>query len=103
MLQMKLVQLFCSAMFALLAPVAAYAYDGTRAATDAGVSGLWMLANISYAGMRAQNNPNVVWRIIAFIAGFPGTLISLLAVAQGSDRAYGIDIPKSTRNPGVSS
>src|SRR5262245_486009 len=59
-----------------------------------GVSGLWILANISYAGMRAQNNPSVGWRILAFLFGFPGTLLTYLAVSEGGERAYGIEIPK---------
>ena len=77
----------------------------TLAATDAvarnensfsrnGISGIWILANISYAGMRAQNSPNSGWRIISFIFGFPGTLISFLVVAEGSERAYGVDVPR---------
>jgi len=64
------------------------------AVADAGVSGIWMLANISYAGMRAQNNPSSGWRVVAFIFGFPGTLITFFAVHEGEERAYGIDIPK---------
>lgn len=51
-----------------------------------------MLANISYAGMLAQNNPDRVWRIISFIFGLPGTVVSALAVKEGSMRAYGIDL-----------
>jgi len=64
---------------------------------DAGTSGLWVLANISFAGMRAQNNPSVGWRILAFIFGFPGTIVTFFAVAEGSDRAYGIDVPRKGR------
>ena len=59
-----------------------------------GVSALWVLANISYAGMRAQVSTSTGWRIVSFIVGFPGTLLSLLAVQEGGERAYGIDIPK---------
>lgn len=58
-----------------------------------GVSALWILANVSYAGMRAQNNPSKGWRIIAFLLGLPGTLITYFAVREGSERAYGIDTP----------
>jgi hypothetical protein len=61
---------------------------------DTGISGLWVLANISFAGMRAQNNPSARWRILAFIFGLPGTIITYLAVNEGSNRAYGIDLPK---------
>jgi hypothetical protein len=59
-----------------------------------GGSAIWIFANISYAGMRAQNNPSVWWRIISFIFGFPGTLLTLLIVQEGSERAYGIELPK---------
>ena len=65
---------------------------------DTGISGLWVLANISYAGMRAQNNPNRLWRILAFIFGLPGTIITFFAVGEGSDRAYGIDLPRRRRS-----
>lgn len=57
-----------------------------------GISGIWMLANISYAGMLAQNNPDRGWRIIAFLFGLPGTLVTALTVKEGSMRAYGIDL-----------
>jgi hypothetical protein len=61
---------------------------------SAGASGIWILANICYAGMRAQNHPSVGWRVLSFIFGLPGTLVTLLVVAEGSERAYGIEIPK---------
>jgi hypothetical protein len=64
---------------------------------DTGISGLWVLANISFAGMRAQNNRSVLWRTLAFVFGFPGTIVSFFAVAEGSDRAYGIDLPRRGR------
>ncbi len=59
-----------------------------------GASALWILANISYAGMRAQGNPHRGWRILSFIFGFPGTLVSFLAVEEDGERAYGIDLPR---------
>jgi hypothetical protein len=59
-----------------------------------GSSAIWIFANISYAGMRAQNSPSVGWRVISFIFGFPGTLLTLLIVREGSERAYGIELPK---------
>ena len=65
---------------------------------NTGVSAIWILANISYAGMRAQNSPSSVWRVVSFIFGFPGTLISYFAVPEGKERAYGIDIPKKSQN-----
>lgn len=61
-----------------------------------GVSGIWMLANISYAGMRAQSNPHRGWRITSFIFGSPGTLVSDLAVKEGSERVYGFDLPRKS-------
>jgi hypothetical protein len=64
---------------------------------NTGISGLWVLANVSFAGMRAQNNPSVVWRTLAFIFGLPGTIVTFFAVAEGSDRAYGIDLPRKGR------
>src|ERR1051326_3750753 len=88
-----LVLMLPTKLLVLLAPLAFYV-SGQDTARDTGVSGLWILANISYAGMRAQDSPNSVWRVVAFIFGFPGTLISLFAITEGSERAYGIDIPK---------
>src|ERR1700761_302617 len=79
---------------------AALAQTGVTAQSqiqDTGISGLWVLANISYAGMRAQNNPSKLWRILAFIFGLPGTIITFFAVTEGSDRAYGIDLPRRER------
>lgn len=59
-----------------------------------GISALTIAANVAYAGMRAQNRCGTnVYRVAAFIAGFPYTLGSLLAVEEGSCRAYGIDLP----------
>lgn len=93
---MKFLSRVAAAFFALI-PIAASA---SVAATSTpapvvrtGVSGIWILANISYAGMRAQNSQSAGWRIVAFIFGFPGTLISFLAVQEGGGRAYGIDLP----------
>lgn len=62
-----------------------------------GVSGVWILANFSYAGMRAQASLSRGWRMLAFIFGFPGTLVSLFAVKEGSERAYGVDVPRRQR------
>jgi len=60
-----------------------------------GVSGLWVLANVSYAGMRAQGDVNTGgWRALTFILGLPGSLLTLFCVRQGSERAYGVDLPK---------
>jgi Na+/H+ antiporter NhaD/arsenite permease-like protein len=59
-----------------------------------GASGLWILANICYAGMRAQNHKSFRWRVVSFIFGLPGTLLSFFVIEEGSGRAYGIEIPK---------
>ena len=67
---------------------------GTSNVETGGSSAIWILANISYAGMRAQSNPSVGWRIISFIFGFPGTLLTWIVVGEGSERAYGIELPK---------
>ena len=61
---------------------------------NVGISGIWMLANLSYAGMRAQNSSSTVWRIVAFLFGLPGTILTYLVVKEGSERAYGVDVPK---------
>jgi hypothetical protein len=68
--------------------------DAQQSIQDTGVSAIWILANISYAGMRAQNNPMAGWRTLSFLFGLPGTLITYFAVAEGGERAYGIEMPK---------
>ena len=55
-------------------------YSGPVNVETGGTSAIWIFANISYAGMRAQNSPSVVWRIICFIFGFPGTLLTWIIV-----------------------
>jgi hypothetical protein len=60
-----------------------------------GAGGLWFLANFAYAGMRVQGNQSSPgWRVLAFIFGFPGTLLSWLVIVEGSERAYGVDLPR---------
>ena len=60
--------------------------------------GFWLLANFAYGGMRAQGSrENPGWRVLAFIFGFPGTLVSLACVIEGSERAYGVDLPRRAR------
>lgn len=86
-----------------LSPLTASAAEAITQAQDTtartGVSAIWILANVSYAGMRAQNSPSATWRIISFIFGFPGTLLSLLVVREGSERAYGIELPRGSARP----
>lgn len=62
--------------------------------TDCGVSAIWIFANLSFTAMRAQARGSTFWRVMTFIFGFPGTLVTLLAVTKGSERAYGIDMPR---------
>jgi len=42
------------------------------------------MANLAYAGMRAQNSQNSFGRGFTFILGFPGTLLSYFFVEEGS-------------------
>jgi heme/copper-type cytochrome/quinol oxidase subunit 4 len=73
-------------------------------ARGTGVSAIWILANLSYAGMRAQNNSSTGWRVLSFIFGFPGTLLSFFVVTEGSERAYGVDLPRrASASPSSSS
>lgn len=86
-----------SLLAALMAILSTMAYAQSQAVSNArhtGVSALWILANFSYAGMRAQNHPSVGWRVLAFIFGLPGTLLTFFVVDEGSERAYGVEIPK---------
>lgn len=81
----------------LLAPSTASAADAAVVRDTLGAGGLsaiWILANFSYAGMRAQGSSSHGWRVAAFIFGFPGTVVSLLAVPEGRERAYGVDLPR---------
>jgi hypothetical protein len=79
----------------LLIPSSAFAQgDASTSVRDGGISAIWMLANLAYAGMRAQGSASAGWRIIAFIFGLPGTLLTYFVVADGSERAYGVDLPK---------
>jgi len=61
---------------------------------NTGVSAIWILSNICYAAMKAQGHPARLWRVLSFIFGFPGTLLSFFVVEEGSERAYGIELPK---------
>jgi len=83
--------------FVMFVPLVTWANTtGTTAqdAGDSGASALWIFANLSYAGMRAQNSSSKAWRIIAFIFGFPGTLLSFFVVDEGGERVYGIEMPR---------
>ena len=82
-----------SAFWMLLWPSISSAQDRT-VVRDGGVSAVWIFANLAYAGMRAQNSASAGWRIVAFIFGFPGTLLTYVVVTEGGERAYGIELPK---------
>ncbi len=43
-----------------------------------------VLSNIAYAGMRAQNSESRFGRAVAFVLGFPATLVTYFAVEEGS-------------------
>lgn len=81
----------------LFACVAAAAENSTRAGESGGVSAIWIFAYLSFTGMRAQNQGTTFWKVLTFIFGFPGTLVTLLIVQEGSERAYGIDMPRRFR------
>ena len=73
-----------AAVIGLCLPAVLLAQSAERA-RDTSVSAVWILANLCYAGMRAQDSPNVVGRLLAFVFGLPGTLLTLLVVREGSD------------------
>ena len=64
-----------------------------------GVDAIWVFANLSFTGMRAQAKGSMFWKVVTFIFGFPGTLLTLLVVNKGSERAYGIDMPRKAVTP----
>lgn len=66
-------------------------------ARETGGSAIWILANLCYAGMRAQDSANGLGRVLAFLFGLPGTLVTWLVVREGSERAYGVDLPRAAR------
>jgi hypothetical protein len=81
------------AALVLAIPSHAFAQSAESGATG-GVSALWIFSNLSFTGMRAQGRGDTFWRIVSFIFGFPGTLLTLIVVKPGSQRAYGIDMPR---------
>ncbi|MDH5234118.1 MAG: hypothetical protein OEW77_04100 [Gemmatimonadota bacterium] len=82
------------ALVALASTPAVALADTQDAASTGGVSAVWIFANLSYTAMRAQGSASAGWRIIAFIFGFPGTLLTYLLVDEGSEKAYGIEMPR---------
>lgn len=82
------------ALMASVVPSTAWAQEAYNFVESGdGASVIWIFANISYAGMRAQNHPSVLWRIVSFVFGFPGTLVSLITVEEGKGSLYGIQLP----------
>jgi hypothetical protein len=77
----------------LAMPSHAFAQSAESGATG-GVSALWIFSNLSFTGMRAQDRGTTFWKIVSFIFGLPGTLLTLIVVKTGSERAYGIDMPR---------
>ena len=70
--------------------------SSASAGTQGGVSAIWIFANLSFTGMQAQAKGGILWKVASFIFGFPGTLLTLLVVTKGSERAYGIDMPRKS-------
>jgi hypothetical protein len=64
-----------------------------------GVSAIWIFANLSFTAMRAQDKGSDFWKVVSFIFGFPGTLLTLLVVEKGCERAYGMDMPRRSLTP----
>ena len=64
--------------------------------TDCGVSAIWIFANLSFTAMRAQATGSTFWKVVTFIFGFPATLLTLLVIREGSEHAYGIDMPRKS-------
>lgn len=64
-----------------------------------GGDAIWIFANLSFTAMRAQDTGSTFWKVVTFIFGFPGTLLTLIVVDKGSERAYGIDMPRKPTIP----
>jgi hypothetical protein len=79
---------------ATCSPVAAQGISLPPRGSEGGISAIWIFANLSFTGMRAQGAGTTFWKVVTFVLGFPGTLLTFLVVARGSERAYGIDMPR---------
>jgi hypothetical protein len=53
-----------------------------------------VLGNFAYAGMRAQGSKDRLARWLSFILGFPGSVLTYFVVDEGSERAYGVELPR---------
>lgn len=89
---------FLLSIVAVLIPFAAQAQSATQQVQDnlpkGGISAIWILANFSYAGMRAQGSESYGWRTLAFLFGFPGTFLTWMTVEENSERVYGVEVPR---------
>jgi len=91
----------CAAL-ALALPSLALAHEKTsviRQGPSMFVTGISVLANVAYAVMRAQDSKSHNIRAVAFLLGFPLTVLSLAAVTEGSERAYGVEAPRKPVAP----
>lgn len=52
-----------------------------------------VLANVSFAGMRAQGSNSKGWKWLSFLVGLPLTIVSFVFVRPGSGMMYGIRLP----------
>ena len=88
---------FCRLALALEAISSSTAAQGISTpptGSEGGASAVWIFANLSFTGMRAQDTGTTFWKVVTFILGFPGTLLTLLIIDRGGERAYGIDMPR---------
>lgn len=65
----------------------------------AGFSAVWVFANLLYAGQVAQDRAHLAWRVVLFVLGFPGTLLTTLFVEPGSQRVFGVELPVAGGEP----
>jgi hypothetical protein len=59
-----------------------------------GIDAVWVFANLSFTGMRTQAKGSMFWKVVTFIFGFPGTLLTLLLVNKGSDGLMELTCPE---------
>ena len=83
----------CVLIALLLVPIPCYASDANHGASFGGAM-LSIYMNILYAARRAQGRTTRGWEILIFILGLPLTLLTQFVVEPGSERAYGIDLPR---------
>jgi len=54
-------------------------FSTSQQVQNTGDSAIWMLANLSFAGMRTQNHGSIFWRTVSFVSGLLGTVVSFFA------------------------